>query len=273
VTGRRAIRELPSALDRPGVVRERLGDRTPAVFLDYDGTLTPIVPDPAEARLPEATRRTLRRLARACPVAVLSGRDLPDVRSRVGLPGLHYAGSHGFDIRGPGGLREERATELLPALEAAAEALEAAASDVPGARVERKRFAVAVHWRATHSEDVPGLEERVREVGRDFPDLEVAGGKKIFELRPAVAWDKGRALERLMEVMDLDPGCACPVYVGDDVTDEDAFRFVREVEGLAVVVRGEDDDRATRAELALADPAAVRSFLEALAKGGGDGSV
>lgn len=267
----RPIRELPSALDRTGRLRERLEDRSPAVFLDYDGTLTPIVPDPAEARLPEATRRTLRRLARACPVAVLSGRDLPDVRSLVGLSGLHYAGSHGFDIRGPGGLREERATEHLPALEEATEALAAAASDVPGARVERKRFAVAIHWRATPADDVPALEERVRDVAGGHPGLEVTGGKKIFELRPAVDWDKGRALQRLMEVLGLDPRRTCPIYVGDDVTDEDAFRFVRGAGGLAVVVRGEDDDRETRAELALEDPDAVRAFLEVLTEHAGGG--
>jgi len=258
------IRQLPAASARMSEIRARLADRTPAVFLDYDGTLTPIVEDPARATLPGETRAVLRRLSDLCPVAVVSGRDLPDVFGMVDLPDLHYAGSHGFDIRGPDGLREERAPEYLPDLDAAEEEIRDLLDGIPGARVERKRFAVAVHYRATPPARVPEVEEVVRRHAEATDRLRLSGGKKIFELRPTVEWDKGRALRWLMEVLGLDTGEFVPVYVGDDVTDEDAFRALAG-EGIPVVVRGEDDDRPTRADYALADPPAVHDFLEELA--------
>lgn len=260
----RPIRRLPSARSHDEEIRGRLGERTPALFLDYDGTLTPIVADPADATLPPETRGVLRRLSDLCPVAVVSGRDLADVFGMVGLPDLFYAGSHGFDIRGPDGLREERAPGYLPDLDAAAERLRNAVEGIPGARVERKRFAVAVHYRATPRDRVSGVEEAVGRVAADTERLRLSGGKEIFELRPAVEWDKGRALLWLMDVLELDRDRWCPVYIGDDVTDEDAFRVVRD-DGVALVVRGEEDDRPTRAHYALEDPDDVRAFLETLA--------
>nr|NIP73230.1 trehalose-phosphatase [Gammaproteobacteria bacterium]NIR30345.1 trehalose-phosphatase [Gammaproteobacteria bacterium]NIR98189.1 trehalose-phosphatase [Gammaproteobacteria bacterium]NIT63856.1 trehalose-phosphatase [Gammaproteobacteria bacterium]NIV20860.1 trehalose-phosphatase [Gammaproteobacteria bacterium] len=98
-------RALPSALERLDEIAERMRDKRPCLFLDYDGTLTPIVARPELAVLSEALRDTLRRLARRAMVAVISGRDLQDVRERVGLSELYYAGSHGFDIAGPAGRR------------------------------------------------------------------------------------------------------------------------------------------------------------------------
>lgn len=261
---RRPIRALPDALGRTSEIRDRLAGRPAAVFLDFDGTLAPIAGEPEEARLPPATREALRGLADRCPVAVLSGRDLEEVVERVGLGTVHYAGSHGFDLRGPGGFRERLGEEHRPALAAAETALRESAGELPGVRVERKRYAVAVHHRRTPEERVPTVESRVEGVARRHPGLEVGGGKQVLELRPASDWDKGRALLRLLDRMVADGGAACPIHVGDDVTDEDAFRAVAGREGVAVVVRGEDDGRPTRAEYALEGPGAVRRFLSVL---------
>lgn len=261
----RTVRELPDPLERLPELRDRLAGRPVAVFSDYDGTLAPIVDDPEEAELPVGTRAALRRLARGCPVAILSGRDAGDVRRRVGLVGLHYAGSHGFEILGPGGLRESRASGHRPSLDAAERELRAAARELRGVAVERKRFSVALHHRRAPDGAGPEAERLARRVADAHPDLALARGKQVFELRPAVDWDKGRALVRLLDAMDLEADQACPVYLGDDVTDEDAFEVVRG-RGVAVAVKGEDDDRPTRAEYALAGPAAVRRFLEALAE-------
>lgn len=284
----RPIRTLPSALDRWEEIARRLSGRRLAIFLDYDGTLTPIVDDPDEALLPDATRETLRRLARRFPVAVVSGRDLADVRDRVGLEGLHYAGSHGFDIEGPD-LRRQRGEAYLPALDAAREELAERLADIPGARVERKRFAIAVHHRRTPAEREAEVAERVAEVAAAHPELRRSAGKKVHELRPDVEWDKGRALLWLLDALDLEDEDVLPVYIGDDVTDEDAFRALRERAGgpeprerdreggpepgdrgggLALVVRGEDDRRSTLAGYALEDPEAVRRFLEMLLERG-----
>src|SRR6478752_5155364 len=108
---------IPSALEHIQEIGRR-GDRL-AVFLDYDGTLAPIVSHPEEASLSESMRRTLRSLAARLPVAILSGRDLADVRGRVLVDGIVYAGSHGFDIAGAGGLRRELGVAYLAVLDAA----------------------------------------------------------------------------------------------------------------------------------------------------------
>lgn len=263
-----AIRRLPSALERRGEIAERIGDRTPALFLDYDGTLTPIVEDPAEATIPAETREVLRTVAGRTPVAVISGRDLADVRRMVGIEGLWYAGSHGFDLVGPQGDREQRATDALPALDEAEEELRRTVEeDIPGARVERKRFALSVHYRTMDPQSVPDLRRRVEQVAADHPELRVSGGKKIFEVRPDEDWDKGRAVRWLWDVLDLGSSSHHPIYIGDDFTDEDAFRMLDDrLPGTGIVVRGEDDDRESRADYSLADPGEVRAFLDLISE-------
>jgi alpha,alpha-trehalase len=183
----------------------------------------------------------------------------------VGIPGIAYAGSHGFDILLPDGERRRRGEEFDPALDAAERDLRDAVADgVPGSWVDRKRFAVAVHFREMDPALVPELDRRVGEVAARHPELRRTGGKMIFELRPDVAWDKGRALRFLLSVLGLDGADVVPVYVGDDETDEDAFRTLQG-DGLGIVVAGDDDDRPTRATLRLPDPSAVEAFLRALA--------
>jgi trehalose 6-phosphate phosphatase len=119
-----------------------------------------------------------------------------------------------------------------------------------------------VHVRQVREELVPDVEAAVAGVAAADPRLRRTGGKKVFEIRPAVAWDKGKALLWLLDVLELGPG-VLPVYVGDDQTDEDAFRAVRD-RGLGVVVRGEGDDRPTLARYTLRDTEEARAFLELL---------
>jgi trehalose-phosphatase len=263
------LADLPPALETP--VDQMLGGRSPAVFLDYDGTLTPIVDDPARATLHPQARAAIRRLARACPVAVVSGRDLADVRALVGVEGIAYAGSHGFDILHPDGRSEQVGEEFLPDLDAAEAELRPTVESIPGAILERKRFAIATHFRMAEEARVPELEHAVARAAGVHPRLRRTGGKKIFELRPDLAWDKGRALRSLLGVLGLERPDVCPLYVGDDETDEDAFRAIGD-DGLGLVVRGEADDRPTAADYALADTDETRAFLERLAEhleGGG----
>jgi len=264
-SGRRTIRDLPPALAHRTEIAERTRGRRLAVFLDYDGTLTPIVDDPAKALLPPASREALDRLAASHPVAVISGRDLDDVRAMVGLPGIWYAGSHGFDIAGPNGERHQKAADLLPALDRAEAELSAGVAGIAGARVERKRLAIAVHYRQVEAAQVPEVEAVVDRTAAAHPELRKTGGKKVFELRPAIPWDKGEALGFLLETLGLDGEDVVPTYIGDDETDEDAFRALGN-RGLAFVVRGEDDERPTLAHYSLADTAEVAGLLAALAE-------
>jgi trehalose-phosphatase len=264
--GRAAPREvpiarLPSALNRLNEMEAILLRPRPLVFLDYDGTLTPIVDDPSEARLPSETRDALRRLADLCTLAVVSGRDRKDVQELVGLDDLYYAGSHGFDVRGPGGSQERKGDEYVPTLREAGHRLESLTEDLDGVQVERKRYAVAVHFRNAGPGLEPTVRARVERVRDSLPDLRMTGGKMIFELRPDLEWDKGRAILHLQEIFRKVGEDGPPLYVGDDLTDEDAFRAL-EGSGIGVVVRGEEDDRPTEADYSLAGPGQVRTFLE-----------
>ena len=257
------IDELPAVRDRREDIASQLEGRTPAVFLDFDGTLSPIVDDPAAAYLPDATRAALLRLREQCWVAVMSGRDADDVRGRIGIDDLVYAGSHGFDVIWPDGRRRQRGVEFQDSLRAAEVQLHQEIADIPGAALEPKRFAVALHYRRVPGHRVPDTEAAITRVVERFDDLRLTGGKQVFELRPDLDWDKGRALAWLLAELGLDGGDAVPVYLGDDLTDEDAFAALRaHGAGIAVVVQGEDDARTTLGGYRVRDvPAAARLLV------------
>ncbi len=232
----------------------------PAVFLDYDGTLTPIVAVPGAAVLSSDMRERIRRLAELCPVAVISGRDREDVRARVGLDALAYAGSHGYDIVGPFGRFEHRVGEdSRDALAALARMLERALADVPGAMVEEKQFSLAVHFRRTAPADEPRVRSLVARVLSDdrWSRFAAAEGKKVLDLRPDAGWHKGKAVRWLLDA--LQAAGRTPVYVGDDTTDELAFA---ELSGDGVTVKVGPGP--TQARFHLPDVGAVGGFLDAL---------
>lgn len=254
---------IPNALDRMPEVVARLRARRPAVFLDFDGTLTPIVERPEQAQIDPAVRQLLERLSGYCPVAVVSGRDLPDVRARIGLE-LHYAGSHGFDIAGPGGLAHThpQAASIEPALEAAERELRTALAQIHGALIERKRFSIAVHYRLVRSAEVPAVERAVNSVRGRHPGLRRERGRKVIELLPDLHWDKGEAVLWLLRALKLESDLVLPIYIGDDLTDEHAFRALA-TRGLGIVVG--DRPRPTLARYRLRDTLEVRAFLATLA--------
>lgn len=244
-----------------------LAGRHPVFFLDYDGTLTPIVSRPEDAVLGAGMRQVLERLAERHPVAVVSGRDRRDVEQRVGVEGIYYAGSHGFDIAGPAAeVTYQAAEHVIPVVEAVTRRLEAELVGIEGAQVEPKRFTVAVHYRRAAPSDVPRMEAIVDRLVAEHPELRKAGGKKVWEIRPALDWDKGRAVEWILRVMigemGLDPEAVVPIYVGDDETDEDAFRAVaaHDPPGIGILVT--PTPVPTAARFTLRDPDEVRKLLE-----------
>ena len=261
--GRRTTHALPWALDphvRTGwlstVARGAAG-----VFLDYDGTLTPIADRPEQATLSASNRERLSRLASFCPVTIVTGRDVEVVRAFVRLDEIGYAGCHGLDIAGAAGtgLRYQAARTVLPALDGAEADLRRALAGVTGALVERKRYSVSTHYRLVDAHHAPVVEDTVAVVARQYPELRREQGKKVFELRPDVAWNKGSAVAWLIEALSLDPGAA--IYIGDDETDEHAFELLA---GCGVPVVVEQEDRPTWARYRVRDPGEVTEVLDLL---------
>jgi trehalose-phosphatase len=227
----------PNALAAWPALSRELAGRRPALFLDYDGTLTPIVDRPDLAILSDEMRATLRRVAAVWPTLIVSGRARDDVSALVGVDSLSYAASHGFDVAGPAGshLRLEVDPEIVPAISAAAAAVRDGVAGIPGVLVEDKKFAVAVHYRLTPPDRVAEVERIVDAVVAPEPRIRKTHGKMVFELRPARAWDKGRAVLWLMEALELDTADVVPLFIGDDTTDEDAFRALED-RGIGIAV-------------------------------------
>jgi alpha,alpha-trehalase len=250
---------IPSALEHVQDIAG--GNRQLAVFLDYDGTLTPIVSHPEKALLSDSMRQALQSLVMQAPVAILSGRDLDDVRQRVNIVAIVYAGSHGFDIAGPRGLRKQVATQFLPELDMVEEELGKQLAEIAGVRVERKRFSIAAHYRNVNESDVPNVERAVSEVAARHRELRKMNGKKVYELLLDIDWDKGKAVLWLLETLGLERAKVRPIYIGDDRTDEDAFRALGR-RGIGILVS--EQPRSTAARYALKNPAEVERFLRKL---------
>jgi trehalose-phosphatase len=241
---------------------------TVALFLDYDGTLTPLAPRPEDAHLSDSARDVLRQAARTpnLDTVIVSGRALDDVRGMVDVPGLTYVGNHGFEIEGPGiSFRHENADRFRAAVDGAAEDLTALA--VPGAWVERKGVTLSYHLRAVE----PAAQEaaaRRAEAALKRRRLRVTYGHLVVEGRPAADWHKGRAvLHVLVHRHGADwPSRVRALYIGDDATDEDAFRSLRGI-GRSVCVASSPFPAITAADFDLPNPDAVIQLLRQLASG------
>jgi alpha,alpha-trehalase len=251
---------LPSALEHGDDIIKRIQYKRLVIFLDYDGTLTPIVNRPDRALLSANMRQTIVDLAGYCPVMIISGRDRVDVQRLVQLDGLFYAGSHGFDITGPHGYQMscERGEDFLPIFDRVEQELRLRLARVEGSLVERKKFSIAVHIREVAQDDEGMVEAIVDDVVVRHPDLRKGYGKKVFELQPRLDWHKGKAMLWLLQALKLDEFEALPLYIGDDLTDEDAFRMLTE-RGLGIVV--EAGARLTAATYVLKHPGEVQAFL------------
>lgn len=228
-----------------------------SLFLDFDGTLAALGDHPAAARLSERARQTLLRTANADRImtTVISGRSLADLRSRTGVDGLIYAGNHGLEICGRGlHFTEPLAVARQEKLQAISGQLIADFQGIKGVIVEFKGLTTAIHYRQAKESDVVRIEKAVRaalaSVTASFHQTQ---GKKVFEILPRTGWHKGRAVRWIGRHVGSG---RLPVYLGDDVSDEDAFREL--LEGVTVKV---GSCETTAARYHVDDPAAVEQFL------------
>lgn len=213
------------------------------IFLDYDGTLTPIVKSPDAAKLSGQTKKLLRKLSKnkICKVAIISGRQLTDIKSKVGLNGIIYSGNHGFEVSGPKiKFKVAIPGEYNRVLKKIKNQLKSKLSSIKGIFLEDKRFCVAFHYRLVDKNKIPLVESLFRKVTRPYllkKRIKIKAGKMVFDIEPAVARDKGRVVLELIGRQKAlsDRKGIFPVYIGDDTTDEDAFRVLKN-NGLAVFV-------------------------------------
>ena len=215
--------------------------RAPQVLLlfDYDGTLTPLIPDPNQADLPALVRKHLTSLVSGGKyiTGVISGRSLEDVSAKVGIPGMIYAGNHGLEIQGPGldfvhqGALEQAGTQVQVSGE-----LQRALAEIPGVIVEPKGLTLSVHYRSTPEDQAKAVEQVFAKVVAPYVEsgtARITYGKKVLEVRPNLPWDKGKAISLLQETY---PQASLTFFFGDDRTDEDGFGVVQESGGIAVMV-------------------------------------
>ncbi|KXG30780.2 hypothetical protein SORBI_3004G232900 [Sorghum bicolor] len=277
------MRKHPSALAKFEQIASASKGKKVVMFLDYDGTLSPIVADPDAAYMSDAMRAAVRDVAKHFPTAIVSGRCRDKVRNFVDLSELYYAGSHGMDIKGPSSNPEsvlcQPASEFLPVIDEVYKALVEKTKSTPGAKVENNKFCLSVHFRCVDEKRWNALAEQVKAVIKDYPKLKLTQGRKVLEIRPSIMWDKGKALEFLLESLAddtppilrcLPPGFAncsdvLPVYIGDDRTDEDAFKVLRKRgQGIGILVS--KCPKETNASYSLQDPGEVMDFLLRLAE-------
>ena len=254
---------LPSALDHVKDMTDTMKGTRPVFFLDYDGTLTPITENPEDARLSREMAGTLQRLASHATVAIVSGRDLVVIKERVGISGIYYAGSHGFEVEGPDEqpIENHIGSNMMPALDAAEAQLHRQLANVEGVTFERKKYSMAVHYRRVPDAQVDTVAEAVKAVLQKHENLRKKAGKKVWELQPDLGWDKGNAVQLILDSLPQgNTEKRLPIYIGDDVTDEDAFDSLAST-GVGIVVNA-GEPKPTLACYRLKNPDQVRDFLE-----------
>lgn len=250
--------EVEAAVDRVGT---RLDARPLVLLLDVDGTIAPIAPTPALAQVPSATRLVLERLSEMehVAVALVSGRSAQDAQRIAGVPSAWVIGNHGYELMTPGGevTVDPGAASFETAMAGAARQL-LSVSLIQGALIENKRWTISVHYRSV-TQDVEVLKSRVRAAAAEH-GLRVTEGKKVIELRPPVDIDKGTAA--LEFVRRHDPHMeGSGLYAGDDRTDEDAFRALRQWQCGVTIHIGTESAATTSAELVLPSPTELTEFL------------
>jgi trehalose-phosphatase len=260
-------RESPGQQPGALVPMPRLAGRPLLLMLDVDGTLAPIVSDYALAQVPDDTRRTVAALASRpdVVVALVSGRAAHDARRVVGVDGVWTVGNHGAEVLSPVGelTVDPAVSRYAEQISQAAQALAPLVDGITGARLENKTWTLSVHYRNADGPVLSRLRSLTEAIATQH-QLRMMDGKKLFEIRPPVAVDKGTAVVRLAGQLGAHGPEASLLFAGDDVTDEDAFRLLR-VEYPHAVTIHVGDDAGTSAEFTMPRLDELRALLDRIA--------
>jgi trehalose-phosphatase len=224
-------------------LKNRLSDKSIPLFLDYDGTLTPIAETPDKALISREAKDLLNKLSKKshCSVAIISGRSLSDIKGLVGLKDIIYAGNHGLEIEGP---KIKFESQVSPRLKSIIRNIYEDAvtrfSKIKGVLIEDKGLTISVHYRLVDEKDTQEFLSIFNEITDPYivrDKIKINFGKKVYEIRPPVMWDKGKVVLWLLARQQFLSGenKIFPVYIGDDITDNDAFKVLKN-KGLTIFV-------------------------------------
>jgi alpha,alpha-trehalase len=247
-------------------IRARAAGHHLLVLCDFDGTLCEFDPDPYAVWLPESLRDALTAIAARgdATVGLVSGRRLEDIRTRAYLgDAAYYAGFHGLEVQGEGSTFAHPDSDAVRDLvHSVAVALTLELRRFGGVFLENKDLSIVIHFRAATTEvqlQVQEIFERYARPHVEAGSLQVMNGSCARELMPNIRWNKGTAAAWICDHVQRKHGATWPLYIGDDVTDEDAFKFVKE-RGLGVAA----SDRVMGADFKVDGPGGVETLLNAL---------
>ncbi len=235
------------------------------LFLDYDGTLSPIAQKPKYAIIPKKTKDLLHQIAenQRCKIAVISGRRLIDVSRLVGISSIIYGGNHGLELAGPEICFKSPVSQKYKSIfKKINRVLHNKLNQIKGVLIENKGLTLSIHFRSVSDKDIPLVKnifckETLFNLWQN--EIHVRMGKKVLEVFPAVNWDKGKAVLWLLHNLSFSRNSSVlPIYIGDDISDEDAFKAIKN-SGLTICV-GKPQN--TNAEYYLNDSDEVFDFLK-----------
>ena len=245
-------------------LKEELSNRYIMLFLDYDGTLTPIVSSPRKALISREAKGILNELSNSpkCKLAIISGRGLKDIINIIGLKGIIYSGNHGLEIKGPKIKFESIVSSRYKAvLEQIKNDLNKKLSSIEGAFVEDKGLSLGLHYRLVDKNNIPQVKTIFHEAVILYlvrNKIKIKTGKMVLEVRPPSEWDKGKVVLWLLARQGFALKGFVPIYIGDDKTDEDAFKVLRN-KGITIFV---GKPKPSYAQYYLKDTNEVKEFLK-----------
>jgi len=230
----RQTRKSRNIFDIKDIPRENI-----FLFLDYDGTLTPIVDSPDKAVISGDMLSLIVKLKEVMPAAIVTGRSLDNIMNIFNIENMIYAGNHGAEIWiGDKLVMREHMSDKRQVLEKILEDLRKALSGINGVLIEDKGITASIHFRMVDSGDIYKMLYIFWSIADGYKNsFNITSGKKVFEIRPCGIWNKGDAVQWIWKTLDEK---RVPIYIGDDVTDEDAFKVIRE-KGLGISIGKSDE--------------------------------
>lgn len=232
-------------------------DKNIFLLFDFDGTLVPISKNPDACYLSDEIKKILESLKTKIKIGIISGRDLNDLKKRVAIDGIYYSGSHGLQIKGNGvnyiNLEAKMAKPLINRIYKKTAEI---AQNFEGIFIEKKDFSFTLHYRNTVSQQRKDLKKLFFQILREYDQqkIRVLKGKMVFEVMPAIDWDKGKATLFMINSIKKE---VFPIFLGDDITDETVFKAIKDI-GITVRV---GISRNTQATYCLRTQKEVYKFL------------